>query len=68
MSNNQFHGKIHYTWTQPYVSLNPVYQSNISKEEIKVKQEIKRWEYVDRIVDNMDSYPDAEKMIRNIFL
>jgi len=68
MSNNQFRGKIHYTWTQPYVSLNPVYQSNISKEEIKVKQEMKRWEYVDRIVDNMDSYPDAEKMIRNIFL
>jgi len=68
MSNNQFRRKIHYTWTQPYVSLNPAYQSNISKEEIKVKQEMKRWEYVDRIVDNMDSYPDAEKMIRNIFL
>ena len=68
MSNSQFRGKIHYTWTQPYVSLNPAYQSNISKEEIKVKQEMKRWEYVDRIVDNMDSYPDAEKMIRNIFL
>lgn len=68
MSNNQFRGKIHYTWTQPYsVSLNPEYQSKISKEEIKTRQEMKRWEYVDRIVDNMESYPDAQRMIRNIF-
>lgn len=68
MSNNQFSGKIHYTWTQPYVSLNPVYQSNISKEEIKTQQEMKCWEQVDRIVESMDSYPDVEKLIRNIFL
>jgi len=68
MSNNQFRGKIHYTWTQPYASLNPVYQPNITKEEIKIQQEMKRWEHIDRIVENMDSYPDAEKLIRKIFL
>lgn len=67
MSNNQFRGKIHYTWTQPYVSLNPVYQTNITKEEIKLKQEMNRWEHVDRIVENMESFPDAQRMIRNIF-
>lgn len=67
MSNNQFRGKIHYTWTQPYVSLNPVYQTNITKEEIKLKQEMNRWEHVDRIVENMESFPEAEKLIRNIF-
>ena len=66
--SKEFRGKIHYTWTQPYISLNPEYQSNISKEEIKTRQEMKRWKYVDRIVENMDSYPDAERMIRNIFL
>lgn len=67
MSNNQFRGKIHYTWTQPYVSLNPAYQPNITKEEIKLKQEMNRWEHVDRIVENMESFPDAQRMIRNIF-
>ena len=67
MSNNQFRGKIHYTWTQTYVSLNPAYQPNITKEEIKTKQEMARWESIDRIVDNMESYPDVKKMLRNIF-
>lgn len=66
MSNNQFRGKIHYKWTQPYVSLNPAYQSDITKEEIKTKQEIARWEHIDRIVDNMETYPDAHRMIKNI--
>ena len=66
MSNNQFRGKIHYTWTQPYVSLNPAYQPNITKEEIKTKQEMARWEYVDSVVDKMESFPEAEKMIKRV--
>jgi len=66
MSNNQFRGKIHYTWTQPYASLNPAYQPNITKEEIKTKQEMSRWEYVDSVVDKMESFPEAEKMIKRV--
>jgi len=67
MSNNQFRGKVYHSWTQPYrVSLNPAYQPDITKEEIKTRQEMKRWEYVDNIVDNMEEYPEAERILRKI--
>ena len=53
-----------FSWTQPYVSMNPVYQNN----ELTVKEELERLDEIDDRVMLMDSYPDAERMIRNIFL
>ena len=65
MSNKPFFGKVYHSWTQPYrVSLNPAYQPDITKEEIKTRQEMSRWKHIDRIVDNMEEYPDAKRMLR----
>ena len=50
------------SWTQPYLptSYNPFYQP--STEHV-VTEELIRIAAVDNIVDNMTSYPDAEKII-----
>jgi hypothetical protein len=52
-----------FSWTQPYVSMNPLYQYN----ELTVKEELERLDEVDDQVALMDSYPDAEALIKNIF-
>jgi hypothetical protein len=49
-----------FSWTQPYVSMNPVYQLNSVSEEIERLQTIDRW------VDAMHSYPDAEEIISKV--
>jgi spore coat protein CotF len=52
-----------FSWTQPYnVSMNPFYQ----KSELTVKEELDRLNEIDDQVSLMDSYPDAEKLLRNI--
>lgn len=51
-----------FSWTQPYnVSMNPVYQRPTAEEEMQ------RVEMVDRWVDAMVRFPDAEALIKNIF-
>lgn len=60
---NNFEG-YSFSWTQPYnVSMNPFYQ----KSELTVNEELERLNEVDDQVALMDSYPDAEKLLRNIF-
>lgn len=50
-----------FTWSQPYsVSMNPVYQTP------SVDDEMKRLEMVDRWVDAMLTYPDAEAIMKKI--
>jgi hypothetical protein len=52
-----------FSWTQPYVSMNPFYQYN----ELTVKEELERLDEIDDQVALMNSYPDAERLIKNIF-
>lgn len=53
-----------YSWTQPYnVSMNPAYQ----KSELTVNEEMERLNEIDDQVSLMNSYPDAERLIKNIF-
>jgi hypothetical protein len=54
---------INYSWTQPYVSMNPLYQYN----ELTVNEEIERLNEIDDQVMLMDNYPEAEALIKNIF-
>ena len=53
------------SWTQPYnVSLNPYY--NIEKRP-QVDEILNRYDELENIIENMNSYPDAESLIKNIF-
>jgi hypothetical protein len=52
-----------FSWSQPYVSMNPLYQYN----ELTVKEELERLSEIDDQVALMDSYPEAEALIKNIF-
>jgi hypothetical protein len=54
-----------YSWTQPYLptNYNPFYQPS---NEHKVTEELIRIAAVDNIVDNMLTYPDAERIIKQV--
>lgn len=60
---------ISYSWTQPYLptSYNPFYTP---KERVAgvnaVTEEMIRIAAVDNIVDNMLTYPDAERIIKQV--
>ena len=50
-----------YSWTQPYsVSLNPIYQPS------SIEDEMSKVEMVDRWVDSMLTFPDAEAILYKI--
>ena len=53
------------SWTQPYLptSYNPFYQSVASRQ---LELELDRLDAVDVIVDQMLTYPDAERIINRI--
>ena len=64
--NKRFDGMVFNTsWTQPYLptSYNPFYQPS---PEHTTTEEMIRIDAVDKIVDNMDSYPEAQRLINNI--
>jgi|TARA_B110000263_G_scaffold210461_1_gene193002 hypothetical protein len=58
---------ISYSWTQPYLptdyNYNPFYQPS---NEHKVTEELIRIAAVDDIVDKMLTYPDAERIIKQV--
>ena len=56
---------ISYSWTQPYLptNYNPFYEPS---PEHKVTEELIRIAAVDNIVDNMLTYPDAERIIKQV--
>jgi len=59
--NNNF--SYSFSWTQPYnVSMNPLYQHNVD-----LAHELRVLEDIDRAVEGMDTYPDAERLLKNIF-
>jgi len=51
------------TWTQPYLptAYNPFYE-----RKVDVSEEMIRIEAVDRIVQNMLTYPDAEAILNKL--
>ena len=53
------------SWTQPYLptSYNPFYQPS---PEHATTEEMICINAVDKIVDSMDSYPDAQKIIKKV--
>lgn len=59
---------VSYTWNQPYrvLSHNPFYNTGFD-HHIRVQQEMLLLNEIDRQVGLMDSYPDAEALIKNIF-
>lgn len=55
---------VSYSWTQPYnISMNPFYQNN----ELTVNEEMERLNEIDDQVMLMQSYPDVDKLLKNIF-
>ena len=60
MEHNKFEG-YSFSWTQPYsVSMNPFYQAP------SVDEEMARLEMVDKWVDAMLTFPDAEVILNKI--
>ena len=50
-----------FSWTQPYsASMNPLYQDQVTLNELQ------RLDDVDRAVQNMLTYPDAEAIINKL--
>ena len=50
-----------FSWTQSYTSMNPVYQLAVD-----VDNEIKRLDFLEEQIQEMTSYPDAEKLIEKV--
>ena len=59
---------VNHTWTQPYLptSYNPFYERTIPRSELTVQEELERLQEIDDQVTLMDSYPEAETVIRKI--
>jgi len=58
--NNNNKWSINYSWSQPYTNWNHLTNS--------VAKEIAVIEAIDNIVEHMSVYPDAELLLKNIFL
>lgn len=63
MDKNEWNMK--YTWTQPSnnFSFNPFYER---AKDLAAEEEIDRLEMVDRWVDSMLTYPDAEAILNKV--
>ena len=56
--------KISYTWKQSSPSMNPCYNYNTHNEH--VERELDLLDAIDLIVDTMDDYPEARKLLEGI--
>lgn len=68
--NKRFDGLSFSTsWTQPYMptSYNPFYERRVPHSELTVQEELSRLDEIDDQVSLMNSYPDAEALLKNIF-
>lgn len=50
-----------FSWSQPYTSMNPVYQLAVD-----IDNELKRLDFLEEQIQEMTSYPDAEKIIKKV--
>ena len=59
---------INHTWTQPYLptSYNPFYERTIPRSELTVQEELERLQEIDDQVALMDTYLEAEQLLKNI--
>ena len=57
------------SWTQPYLptSYNPFYERSVPRSELTVQEELERLQEIDDQVTLMDTYPEAERLLKNIF-
>lgn len=58
-----------FSWTQPYQSLNEFFQGQSCQEiynKMTLEEEVDKLEMVDRWVDSMLTYPDAEAILKKI--
>jgi len=58
-----------FSWTQPYQSLNEFFKGQSCKEiynSLTLEEQIDKLEMVDRWVDSMLTYPDAEAILNKI--
>ena len=68
-SNKRFNGMvINTSWTQPYLptSYNPFYERSVLRSELTVQEELERLQEIDDRVALMDTYPQAEQLLKNI--
>ena len=68
-SNKRFNGMvINTSWTQPYLptSYNPFYERSVPRSELTVQEELERLQEIDDQVALMDTYPQAEQLLKNI--
>lgn len=68
--NKRFNGMvINTSWTQPYLptSYNPFYERSVPRSELTVQEELERLQEIDDQVALMDTYPQAEQLLKNIF-
>ena len=70
--NKRFNGMVFNTstsWTQPYLptSYNPFYERSVPRSELTVQEELERLQEIDDQVALMDTYPQAEQLLKNIF-
>jgi hypothetical protein len=52
---------VEYYFTQQYPSMNPYYNTNTALE-----RELDLLDTIDLIVDTMDTYPDAQRLLENL--
>lgn len=59
---------MNHTWTQPYLptSYNPFYERTVPRSELTIQEELERLQEIDDQVTLMDSYPEAEQLLKNL--
>lgn len=58
-----------FSWTQPYTSLNSFFQSKAVQDRVNdltIEEQLDKIEMVDRWVDAMLTYPDADAIMNKI--
>lgn len=63
--------KMNYSWSQPYTSLNSYgfFQSKAVQDRVNdltIEEQLDKIEMVDRWVDSMLTFPDAEDILKKI--
>ena len=64
-----FNPYITHSWTQPYTSLNSFFQSKAVQDRVNdltIEEQLDKIEMVDRWVDSMLTFPDAEAILNKI--
>jgi len=57
-----------FEWTQPYVAMNEFYieKENKIDPRIETANELARMDFLEDEIQEMSSFPDAERLLKNI--